>query len=101
MNKINLVTENKKYNDIYVAESFFERLKGLMFVPEQKSFKLLIKNCNSVHTCFMNFPITIVCLNKEMKAVKIIKNIKPFRFILPLKNVKHILEIPEHISEKI
>ena len=95
MKKTDLSVENKTYRDVYIAESFYDRLKGLMFVPKENSFNLFIKNCNSIHTCFMKFPITIVCFDEQMKIVKIIKNIKPFKFIFPLKNVKHILEIPE------
>ena len=93
MNKTDLIIDNKKYKDVYVAESFFERFKGLMFVPEEKSFIILIKNCNSIHTCFMKFNIDVFCLDKEFKVVKIYKNLKPFRFILPVKNCCHILEV--------
>ena len=94
MKKIELVINNKIYKDIYEAESFFDRLKGLMFVSEKNAFILLLRNCNSIHTCFMKFPITIICFDDNMKVIKIIKDIKPFKVILPLKNVKHILEVP-------
>lgn len=97
MKKTNLTINNKTLNDVYVAESFFDRFKGLMFVSKQNSFKLLIKNCNSIHTFFMKFNIDIYCLDQDYNIIKIHKNIKPFKFILPLKKVKHILEIP---SEK-
>lgn len=96
MKKISLVINNKKINNIYKAETFFERLKGLMFIEEKDSFILLLTNCNSVHTCFMKFPLTLVCLNEKMEAIRTIKNVKPFKFILPLKKVKHILEIPQN-----
>lgn len=94
MKKINLTMDNKTFDDVYVAESFYERFKGLMFVSKEKSFKLLIKNCNSVHTCFMKFNLDIYCLDRDYRIVKIYKNIKPFRLILPVKSAKHILEIP-------
>lgn len=94
LEKINLVIDNKEYKDVYVAKSFMERFKGLMFVSKQKSFNLLIKNCNSIHTCFMKFNIDVFCLDKNFKVVKIYKNIKPFRFVLPVKNTYNILEIP-------
>ncbi len=94
MKKINLIIDNKEYKDIYVAESFFERFKGLMFTPKEKSCNLLIKNCNSIHTCFMKFNIDVFCLDRDFKVVKIYKNIKPFRFVLPVKNTYNILEIP-------
>jgi len=94
LKKIDLVIDTKEYKDVYVAESFFERFKGLMFTPKQKSFSLLIKNCNSIHTCFMKFNIDVFCLDKNFNVVKIYKNIKPFRFVLPVKNTYNILEIP-------
>jgi len=94
LNKINLVISNTEYKNVYIAKSFYERFKGLMFVPKEKAFNLLITNCNSVHTCFMKFNLDIYCLDKDYKILKFYKNIKPFRFILPHRKVKHILEIP-------
>ena len=94
MKKINLVVDNTEYKDVYVAESFMERFKGLMFVPKQKSFNLLIKKCNSIHTCFMRYNIDVYCLDKDFNVVKKYINVRPFRFILPVKNTCHILEIP-------
>lgn len=94
MKKIDLPINNKIYKNIFIAETFYERFKGLMFVPKDKSFNLLIKNCNSVHTCFMKFNIDVYCLDKNYNIVKIYRYVKPFRFILPTKNVCHILEIP-------
>ena len=99
MKKIDLLIDNKEYKDVCVAESFFERFKGLMFTPEEKSFNLLIKNCNSVHTCFMKFNIDVFCLDKNFKVVKEYKNMKPFRFLLPVNNTCHILEIKSEIKK--
>lgn len=96
MKKINLVVDNTEYRDVYVAETFWNRFKGLMFVPKEKSFNLLIKNCNSIHTCFMRFNIDVYCLDKDFKVVKIYRNIKPFRFIFPVKGTCRILEIPNN-----
>ena len=94
MKKIDLIINDKTYKDVYVAESFLERFKGLMFVPKEKSFNLLIKKCNSIHTCFMKFNIDIFCLDKDFKVIKVYKGLKPFRFVLPVKNTYNILEIP-------
>lgn len=94
MKKIDLTINNKTITDVYVAGTFYERFKGLMFVSKQNSFNLLIKNCNSVHTCFMKFNIDVYCLDKNYKIIKTYNNIKPFRFILPLNKVCNILEIP-------
>lgn len=97
MNKINLTikqnNENIVIKDVFVAETFFERLKGLMFIKKEKAFNLLFKKCNSVHTCFMKFNLDIYCLDEDFNIVKIYNNIKPFRFIPPIRNCKHILEL--------
>lgn len=94
MKKIELIINGKTHKNVYKAETFFERLKGLMFVKKENAFILFLPNCNSIHTCFMKFPLTVICLNEKMEVVKKIKNIKPFKFIFPLKNVKHIVEFP-------
>lgn len=94
MKKITLtINNNTIINDVFVAETFFERLKGLMFIKKEKSFNLLLKDCNSVHTCFMKFNLDIFCLDKNFNVIKTYKNIKPFRIIPPISNCKHILEI--------
>ncbi len=94
MKKIDLTVDNRIIKDVYVAKTFYERFKGLMFVSKQNSFNLLIENCNSVHTCFMKFDIDVYCLDKDYGIIKIYNNVKPFRFILPAKKVCNILEIP-------
>ena len=94
MIKIDLTIDNKIIKNVYVAKTFYEKFKGLMFVSKRNSFNILIKNCNSVHTCFMKFNIDIYCLDKSYKIVKVYNNVKPFRFILPIKKVCNILEFP-------
>jgi uncharacterized membrane protein (UPF0127 family) len=59
---------------------------------------LLFKNCKSIHTFFMQFNLDIVYLDKDNKIVKIIKQLKPFKIVLPVKNATSILEIPSKIS---
>lgn len=78
-----------------VAESFFERLKGLMFIKEMKGLDgLLIMNTNSVHNCFVRFPLDLIFVNKDMQVVKIIKNFKPWRFTRIYFKARHVLELP-------
>ena len=78
-----------------VAESFFERLKGLMFIKEMKGFDaLLIKNCNSVHNCFVRFPIDLVFLTSDWKVVKVVRGFRPWRFSWIYLKAKHVLELP-------
>jgi len=77
-----------------IAESFFERLIGLMFKEKMDGFDgLLIKQCRSIHTFFMRYPLDIVFMNNEMKIKKIIRNIKPWRMTLIYFTSTQVLEL--------
>ncbi|MDR2395916.1 MAG: DUF192 domain-containing protein [Endomicrobium sp.] len=84
--------------EIKVAKTFFSKFLGFMF-KKDANYALLFKNCKSIHTFFMRFNLDIIFLDKENKVVKIVKNIRPFRIILPVKNSFSILEIPSNIAE--
>ena len=61
--------------EVYLADNFFSRLKGLMFKSGLKKGEgLLIKQCKQVHTFFMKFDIDVVFLDKSGKAVYIAQN---------------------------
>ncbi|MEI8347778.1 MAG: DUF192 domain-containing protein, partial [Pseudomonadota bacterium] len=78
-----------------VADNFWSRLKGLMFLPAMKEFDgLLIKRCNSIHTCFMNFPIDVIFLDSRYKVIKIIRKISPWRMTIPHFRASQVLELP-------
>ncbi|MDR3306214.1 MAG: DUF192 domain-containing protein [Endomicrobium sp.] len=82
------------------AESFCQRFVGFMFKKDAE-YALLFKNCKSIHTFFMRFDLDIIYLDKYNKVVKVIKQLKPFKIALPLKNAVSILEIPSNIIENI
>lgn len=95
-----MLTIKKKGTDIIlgkqvkVADRFFERMIGLMFSASMKEFDgLLIKYCNSVHTCFMRYKIDVVYLDKDYKVIKIIRNMKPWRMTLPYFKAIQTLEL--------
>ncbi|MCA0987528.1 DUF192 domain-containing protein [Guptibacillus algicola] len=77
------------------ADTFATRLRGLMFRKRPLDLEaLLITPCNSIHMCFMHFPIDAVFLNKENHVIKLIPNLKPWRFVLPVKDAHSVLELP-------
>jgi uncharacterized membrane protein (UPF0127 family) len=82
--------------EIKVAETFFSKFLGFMF-KKNANHALLFKSCRSIHTFFMRFNLDIVFLDKENKVIKVVRNVKPFRVVLPIKNSFSILEIPSNI----
>ena len=51
-----------------------------MFVKDLPADEgLLIERCNSIHTCFMRFPIDATFLDRDDNVVKVVRNIRPWR----------------------
>jgi uncharacterized membrane protein (UPF0127 family) len=83
---------------IITAKSFAARFIGFMF-KKPKNYAIVFNNCKSVHTFFMRFNLDIIYLNRDNEIVKIIKEVKPYRFTLPCKNAVSILEIPSGLID--
>lgn len=62
------------------AVRFWQRFCGLMLTsslpPNQGLF---FPGCNSVHTCFMRYPIDVVYLDRQSRVVKLVKALRPWR----------------------
>ena len=77
---------------IKVADTFIKKLKGLMFV---KDFDYILKfKCNGIHTFFMKTNIDVILTDKKNKILHIYRNLKPWKIILPKKNVVFTYEMP-------
>lgn len=79
--KLYNITKNIMVSDkIEIADTFLKRLLGL--IPKkniQIDSGLMIKNCKSVHTCFMSFTIDVVFTNRDLKVIDIVR-LKPWSF---------------------
>ena len=66
--------------DAEVAESAFERMRGLIGRADLPLGKgMLITKCNCIHTFFMRFPIDATFLDRKGNVVKTVKGIRPWR----------------------
>ncbi|MCL6570229.1 MAG: DUF192 domain-containing protein [Bacillus sp. (in: Bacteria)] len=80
---------------IKMADSFFKRLKGLMFRKDPiKDEGLWIVPCNAVHMFFMKFAIDIVLLNKQNEVVMVYHSLRPWKMTKPEKTAYSTLELP-------
>jgi uncharacterized protein len=82
MKIIHKKTQTVIANKTKVASTVLERMVGLMFRKEygQEFDGLLIEPCNSIHNCFVRFPIDVIFISKNNTVVKIIREFKPWRF---------------------
>lgn len=79
---------------LYYAETFSDSLIGLIKyknISDEEGF--FLPYCSSIHTFFMRYPINCYFLDKDLKIIKISKNISPYWFSLgPLMKTAHVLE---------
>lgn len=65
---------------IHTATRFRERLLGLLARPRlQPGEALLLRPCNSVHTCFMRYELDIVFVDAEGVVLKLVTGLRPWR----------------------
>ena len=65
--------------EVIMADSFMERLTGLMFQKKlPQGTGLLLAPCNSVHMCFMRFAIDVIYVDENFTVLKVVKDLKPW-----------------------
>lgn len=78
-----------------IANTPLLRLKGLLGRRGlEQGEGLIIEPCNSIHTCFMRFPIDVLFLDKNYKIVSLTSNLSPWRLFGALFSGKIVLELP-------
>ena len=90
-----VIVNNKKIT-LKIANSFFQRLKGLMF-QRNINYCLRIKT-NCIHTFFMKKNIDIVMTDKNNNVLYIFKNIPKNKIIIK-KNVYYTYEFPNNFIQ--
>ena len=92
-------------SQVKLADNAWSRFRGLMLVKRMEGYDgILFRPGNSIHTCFMLYPIDVVFLTAEYEIVKIIRMMKPWRFTRMYFRATQALElaagtVPEQVSE--
>ncbi len=73
-----------------LCTKFKDRLIGNMF--RKNIVDMCFPKCNSIHTFFMFKPIDVFMTDKNNKILYLYKNFKPYKIILPKKNVYYTYE---------
>ena len=69
---------------VRIADTILDRMVGLLKTDSLSDGEsLLIEPCNSIHTFFMKFNIDVIFLDKDLKVVKIFRDMPPWRMTLP------------------
>lgn len=80
---------------VEVADSFFQRLVGLMGRGSlEKGCGLLIYPCRSIHTFFMRFSIDAVFLDEKGTVINVEEFVRPFAVRRGPRGAVGVLELP-------
>lgn len=79
---------------VELADTAWKRFKGLMmrsYMPQGAA--LFLHKTNSIHMCFMRFPIDAVYVDKQKRIVKIVRNLPPWTGISACLKANSVLEM--------
>ena len=80
---------------VFIANTFFTRVRGLLgvkeFLPNQA---VILQPCNSVHTFFMRFAIDIIFIDKNYRVIKTLPSVNPNRIIPIYWYSNKVIELP-------
>ncbi|MFZ5650836.1 MAG: DUF192 domain-containing protein [Bacillota bacterium] len=80
---------------VIIAHSFVSRLIGLVgkkSLPEGSA--LVLKPCNSIHTCLMRTPIDVVFLDGQGTVVRLIPEMPPYKYSGIISGARKVAELP-------
>ena len=101
MKLIKQSTQTSICKELIEARTLLKRLKGFMFDKKiDPSQGLWIKKCKSVHTCFMNFNIDLIFINKEKKIVGLVENLHPWKLSPFYWKADSVIEMPKNTINK-
>ena len=98
LKSLHLRKSDEKITDVEIANAFFSRLMGLM-LKKNIEYPLLFeipqkinrKERSSIHSFFMRFEMIIVFIDGS-NTVYEIAGLKPWRYYVPKKSAKYIVE---------
>lgn len=98
MNGMSRILMNESSGKVIVeslvtAESARARMRGLLgrsSLPGREG--LLLRPCRSIHMWFMRFPIDAAFLDHELRVLKIVRNLQPWRLAWAPRSTRSVVE---------
>ena len=87
---------------VLLANTSLTRLRGLLgrrgLAPTEA---LWLRPCNGVHTLGMAFAIDAIFLDKQLRVVKLVENLRPFRVTRPHLAAHSVLEMAANSASRL
>jgi uncharacterized membrane protein (UPF0127 family) len=93
MSRILTKDENVVVSQVVYAETLPARLRGLLGrAALAENTGLLIRPCQSIHMWFMRFPIDAAFLDRDLRVLKIARNLRPWQLAFAPRQTHCVLE---------
>ncbi len=85
---------------VSVADDFYSRAKGRLGTKSFEAGTALwirasrLSPCNSVHTFFMQYPIDVVFVDKDLSVKAVYRDLAPWRMTMPALGAVDAFEFP-------
>ncbi len=78
-----------------VADTAWKRSLGLMGRrPLTSDTAMWLEPCNGIHTFLLRFPIDVLILDSQGRALRTISGLRPWRIVLPIRGGRTTVELP-------
>jgi uncharacterized membrane protein (UPF0127 family) len=78
---------------VFIADSFFSRLFGLIFRRHLKSNEVFVlKDCKSIHTIGMRYGVDAAFIDGKGKIIAVFKDLNPWRITPYIREAVLVLE---------
>ena len=94
----NLTTGKIICNDLKIAQSFIDRLFGLLIKSNPRN--MLFKTRFGIHTFLLKEPIDVIVLDNNFKVVKIKENLRPNRLFFWNPKYNRVIELSSNTIKK-
>ena len=97
---VNKITGKVLATRLTIADTFWSRLVGLQFRRAlEAGDALLLVPCNSVHTCFVRFPLDVIFLDRNGSILAIRRNLRPWRMALGPRKGHAVIEFVAGVKD--
>lgn len=84
-----------------VAKTLVQRLTGLLDRDRlEQGEALIIKPCSSIHTFFMRFPIDVLFVSNNLRVIRAIEYMPPFRLSPIIFRADFAIELPAGVISR-
>jgi uncharacterized membrane protein (UPF0127 family) len=102
----NAITIERERGDVVcarcrLADRPWTRVRGLLGRRRLGADEgLLLRPVGAIHTLFMLFPIDVVFLDRDYNVLKVVENVRPWRFAAA-RRAKAVIELPAGAAARV